>query len=248
MNQPSAAELIANLPKLNHPDGSPIKILVLEDDLAIADLVRFPLTMLGWEVKHCADGLAAVRLAREFRPDALVLDRMVPGIDGVSVLERIRSFLPEVPVLFLTALDSATDRIQGLAAGADDYVTKPFTIEEVIIRLHRLVQRSGISSLNSNELVVGDLIMNLDTHEVSRAGKEIQLTATQFQLLQYLMENPNRVLSKHQILDRVWNFDFGGKANIVELYISYLRKKIDLNSEPMIHTVRGAGYMIKPAS
>ncbi|MDO5645307.1 MAG: response regulator transcription factor [Dermabacter sp.] len=247
MAQHSVTDLLSSLPTLEHPDGSPIRVLVVEDDASIADLVRFPLSMLGWQVQVHGDGLEAVRAARTFLPDVLVLDRMVPGIDGLTVLQRVRQFLPEVPALFLTAMDSSMDRVEGLAAGADDYVTKPFTIEEVLFRLHRLVQRSGVSTLMANDLVVGDLSMNLDTHEVRRGGETIALTATQYQLLQYLMENPQKVLSKAQILDRVWNFDFGGKANIVELYISYLRKKIDAGREPMIHTVRGAGYVLKPA-
>jgi two-component system OmpR family response regulator len=152
-----------------------------------------------------------------------------------------------VPALFLTAKDAVQDRITGLAAGGDDYVTKPFSMEEVLLRLHRLVQRSGVAAMDTAELVVGDLVLNVDTREVTRAGEEMHLTATQFELLRYLMENPKRVISKAQILDRVWDYDFGGQANIVELYISYLRKKVDANHAPMIHTVRGAGYVLKPA-
>lgn len=242
-----SANVLASLPQLSHPDGSPVRVLVVEDEPTIADLLRFPLQMVGWDARTVDDGLEAVRVAREMRPDVLVLDRMLPGIDGVEVLRRIRSMSPEIPALMLTAMDGSADRIDGLAAGADDYVTKPFTIEEVLLRLHRLVQRSGVVAQGSNELVVGDLVMNLDTHEVTRGGDPIQLTATQYQLLQYLMENPQRVLSKAQILDSVWNYDFGGQANIVELYISYLRKRIDVGREPMIHTVRGAGYVLKPA-
>ncbi|RCS68983.1 DNA-binding response regulator [Brachybacterium alimentarium] len=243
----SAKPALAALPALAHPDGSPVRVLVVEDEPTIADLLRFPLPMVGWEVTLSGDGLAAVRLARERMPDVLVLDRMLPGIDGVEVLRRIRAMQPDIPALLLTAMDAPSDRIDGLAAGADDYVTKPFTIEEVLLRLHRLVQRSGAVAQGSNELVVGDLVMNLDTHEVSRSGEAVALTATQFQLLHYLMENPQKVLSKTQILEAVWNYDFGGQANIVELYISYLRKRIDLGREPMIHTVRGAGYVLKPA-
>lgn len=242
-----SATVLAQLPRLEHPDGSPVRVLVVEDEPTIADLVRFPLQMVGWDARVSDDGLDAVRVAREFRPDVLVLDRMLPGIDGVEVLRRIRALQPEVPALLLTAMDGAGDRIDGLAAGADDYVTKPFTIEEVLLRLHRLVQRSGVASAGSEELVVGDLVMHLDTHEVTRGGDAVALTATQYQLLRYLMENPQRVLSKAQILDSVWNYDFGGQANIVELYISYLRKRIDAGREPMIHTVRGAGYVLKPA-
>lgn len=243
----NALSALAALPRLEHPDGSAVRVLIVEDEPTIADLLRFPLQMIGWDVRISDDGLEAVRTAREQRPDVLVLDRMLPGIDGVEVLTRIRSLHPEVPALMLTAMDAPGDRIGGLAAGADDYVTKPFTIEEVLLRLHRLVQRSGVVAQGSNELVVGDLVMNLDTHEVTRGGEEITLTATQYQLLQYLMENPQRVLSKSQILEAVWNYDFGGQANIVELYISYLRKRIDVGREPMIHTVRGAGYVLKPA-
>ncbi|MCW1804924.1 response regulator transcription factor [Brachybacterium squillarum] len=243
----NALAALAALPRLEHPDGSPVRVLVVEDEPTIADLLRFPLQMTGWDVHLSGDGLDAVRQARELRPDVLVLDRMLPGIDGVEVLRRVRALHPDVPALMLTAMDAPTDRIEGLAAGADDYVTKPFTIEEVLLRLHRLVQRSGVVAQGAEELVVGDLVMNVDTHEVTRGGEVVPLTATQYQLLQYLMENPQRVLSKAQILEAVWNYDFGGQANIVELYISYLRKRIDAGREPMIHTVRGAGYVLKPA-
>ena len=246
MTDSSASAALAALPRLSRPDGTPVRVLVVEDEPTIADLIRFPLQMMGWETTLSSDGLEAVRTAREIRPDVLVLDRMLPGIDGVEVLRRVRAVRPEIPALMLTAMDSPQDRIGGLAAGADDYVTKPFAIEEVLLRLHRLVQRSGVTSQASHELIVGDLVMDLDTHEVTRGGEVIPLTATQYQLLLYLMENPQRVLSKAQILDAVWNYDFGGQANIVELYISYLRKRIDLGQEPMIHTVRGAGYVLKP--
>ena len=236
-----------NLPALTHPDGSPIRALVVDDEPSLSELMSMGLRMTGWSVQVAGDGPAAVKAARDFRPDVLVLDVMIPGFDGVEVLQRVRQFLPEVPALFLTAKDAIEDRITGLAAGGDDYVTKPFSMEEVMLRLHRLVQRSGVAAQDDAELVVGDLVLNTDTREVTRGGEDIQLTATQFELLRYLMENPKRVISKAQILDRVWQYDFGGQANIVELYISYLRKKIDANRAPMIHTVRGAGYVIKPA-
>lgn len=240
--------LIDSMPRLEHPDGSPIRALVVDDEPSLAELVSIGLRMVGWDVETVHDGEAAVAKARTFRPDVLVLDWMLPGFDGVQALQRIRQFAPAVPALFLTAKDDVEDRIQGLSAGGDDYVTKPFSMEEVMIRLHRLVQRSGVAAIDDAELVVGDLSLNVDTREVTRGGDLIALTATQFELLRYLMENPRRVLSKAQILDRVWNYDFGGQANIVELYISYLRKKIDVGREPMIHTVRGAGYVIKPAT
>ena len=236
-----------NLPQLTHPDGSPIRALVVDVEPSLSELMSMGLRMAGWSVAVAADGPEAVKLAKDFRPDVLVLDVMLPGFDGVELLGRIRTFAPEVPALFLTAKDAVQDRITGLAAGGDDYVTKPFSMEEVLLRLHRLVQRSGVAAMNTAELVVGDLVLNVDTREVRRAGEELHLTATQFELLRYLMENPKRVVSKAQILDRVWDYDFGGQANIVELYISYLRKKVDVNYAPMIHTVRGAGYVLKPA-
>ncbi|GAB3271248.1 response regulator transcription factor [Sinomonas notoginsengisoli] len=236
-----------NLPALTHPDGTPIRALVVDDEPSLSELMSMGLRMTGWSVQIASDGPSAVKAAREFRPDVLVLDVMMPGYDGVEALTRIRQFMPEVPALFLTAKDAVEDRITGLAAGGDDYVTKPFSMEEVMLRLHRLVQRSGVAAQDDAELVVGDLVLNTDTREVTRRGEDIQLTATQFELLRYLMENPKRVVSKAQILDRVWQYDFGGQANIVELYISYLRKKIDVDRAPMIHTVRGAGYVIKPA-
>ncbi|MFI5086677.1 MAG: response regulator transcription factor [Actinomycetales bacterium] len=233
---------------LKHPDGSPVRALVVDDEPSLADLMRMGLEMSGWEVRMAHDGQSAVRIAKDFHPDVLVLDVMLPGFDGVELLGRIRKFAPGIPALFLTAKDAVEDRVKGLTAGGDDYVTKPFSMEEVLLRLHRVVQRSGVTAPNAAELRVGDLVLNHDTREVSRDGEDIALTATQFELLRYLMENPRRVISKAQILDRVWNYDFGGQANIVELYISYLRKKIDVNHPPMIHTVRGAGYVLKPAA
>jgi two-component system OmpR family response regulator len=165
------------------------------------------------------------------------------------VLRRLRGHRPDVPVLFLTARDAVEDRIAGLTAGGDDYVTKPFSLEEVVARLRALLRRSGLTAAAREDctLVVGDLTMDEDSREVRRAGESIALTATEFELLRFLMRNPRRVLSKAQILDRVWNYDFGGQANVVELYVSYLRKKIDAGRPPMIHTMRGVGYVLKPA-
>ena len=203
----------------------------------------------GWEVSTAGSGLAAVKAAREVRPDAIVLDMMLPDFDGLEVMRRVRAEQPDVPVIFLTAKDALDDRIGGLTAGGDDYVTKPFSLEELVARLRALLRRSGATTLrNESQLVVGDLILDEDSHEVTRGAEVINLTATEFELLRYLMRNPRRVLSKAQILDRVWNYDFGGQANVVELYISYLRKKIDANRSPMIHTMRGAGYVLKPAA
>jgi two-component system OmpR family response regulator len=233
---------------LTHLDGSPLRVLVVDDEPALTDLLSMALRYEGWETRTAADGISAVRVAREQRPDVVVLDVMLPDMDGLEVLRRLRTQLDDVPVLFLTARDSVEDRIAGLTAGGDDYVTKPFSLEEVVARLRGLVRRSGgLTGGAGAELTVGDLTLDEDSHEVRRAGVEISLTATEFELLRYFMRNPRRVLSKAQILDRVWNYDFGGQANVVELYISYLRKKVDLGREPMIHTMRGAGYVLKPA-
>jgi len=235
-------------PALRRPDGQPVRVLVVDDEPALAELVTLALRYEGWQVRSALDGTTAVRVAREFKPDAVVLDVMLPDIDGFDVLQRLRAEAEMLPVLFLTAKDSVEDRIAGLTAGGDDYVTKPFSIEEVVLRLRALMRRSGITDAGAGRtVVVGDLVLDEDTREVHRGGDEITLTATEFELLRYLMRNPRRVLSKAQILDRVWNYDFGGQANIVELYISYLRKKIDAGRQPMIHTIRGAGYVLKPA-
>ena len=172
---------------------------------------------------------------------------MLPDFDGMEVLRRMREHDEAVPVLFLTAKDAVEDRVAGLTAGGDDYVTKPFSLEEVVARVRALMRRTAVSTGEGSPLlVVGDLTLDEDSHEVTRGGEEISLTATEFELLRYLMRNPRRVLSKAQILDRVWSYDFGGQANVVELYISYLRKKIDAGRDPMIHTMRGAGYVLKP--
>ena len=234
---------------LTRPDGTPIRVLTVDDETSLTELLSMALRYEGWEVSTAASGLAAVKTAREVRPDAIVLDMMLPDFDGLEVMRRVRAEQPDVPVIFLTAKDALDDRIGGLTAGGDDYVTKPFSLEELVARLRALLRRSGAATLrNESQLVVGDLTLDEDSHEVSRAGELINLTATEFELLRYLMRNPRRVLSKAQILDRVWNYDFGGQANVVELYISFLRKKIDANRPAMIHTMRGAGYVLKPAA
>jgi two-component system OmpR family response regulator len=233
---------------VTRPDGAPIRVLVVDDEAPLADVVSMALRYEGWEVRSAGDGLSAIRIAREFRPDVAVLDVMLPDLSGLDVLRRLRADAADLPVLFLTAKDAVEDRIAGLTAGGDDYVTKPFSLQEVVVRLHGLLRRSRLVASRSDAvLVVGDLTLDEDSREVHRGGEEIQLTATEFELLRFLMSNPKRVLSKTQILDRVWNYDFGGQANVVELYISYLRKKIDAGRPPMIHTMRGAGYVLKPA-
>lgn len=230
-------------------DGSPVSILVVDDEAVLAEMISMALRYEGWNIRTAADGASALAAAREARPDAVVLDVMLPDISGLEVLAALREQHPELPVLLLTAKDAVEDRIAGLSAGGDDYVTKPFSLEEVVLRLRALLRRSGIGAAdNGAQIVVGDLVLDEDSHEVSRAGEPITLTSTEFELLRFLMRNPKRVLSKSQILDRVWSYDFGGRSNIVELYISYLRKKIDSGRPPMIHTLRGAGYVLKPAA
>ncbi|MGL5849600.1 MAG: response regulator transcription factor, partial [Phycicoccus sp.] len=231
------------------PDGSAVRVLVVDDESNLTELLSMALRYEGWEVRAAASGMAAVRAAKDFGPDAVVLDMMLPDVGGLEVLRRMRADDPHVPVLFLTARDAVEDRVAGLTAGGDDYVTKPFSLEEVVARLRALMRRTAVAAGDGEStLMVGDLVMDEDSHEVLRDGVEIHLTATEFELLRYLMRNPKRVLSKAQILDRVWNYDFGGQANVVELYISYLRKKIDAGRTPMIHTMRGVGYVLKPSS
>ncbi|MFE3099615.1 response regulator transcription factor [Nocardia tengchongensis] len=233
---------------MRRADGSAISVLVVDDEPALAELMSMALRLERWEVATAGSGGTAVTVAREVRPDVVVLDVMLPDMSGLEVLGRLRRHIPELPVLLLTAKDTVEDRIAGFTAGGDDYVTKPFSIEEVMLRLRALLRRTGVTEADSGaQIVVGDLVLDEDSHEVARGGEPIVLTSTEFELLRFFMRNPKRVLSKAQILDRVWSYDFGGRSNIVELYVSYLRKKIDSNREPMIHTLRGAGYVLKPA-
>jgi two-component system OmpR family response regulator len=235
-------------PPLTRVDGSPVRALVVDDEASLGELLRMALRYEGWEVQTAANGQDALGLARTFAPDVIVLDIMLPDLDGLQVLRRLREAGSEVPILFLTAKDAVADRVAGLTAGGDDYVTKPFSLDEVIARLRGLLRRNGrvVAGLTDPEIRVGDLVLNEDTYEVARDGVPVTLTATEFELLRYLMRNPRRVLSKAQILDRVWSYDFGGRSSVVEIYISYLRKKIDDGREAMIHTVRGVGYTIRP--
>jgi two-component system OmpR family response regulator len=228
---------------------SQVRVLVVDDEPSLAELLASVLRYEGWEVRTAADGHTALRVARDFHPDAVILDVMLPDLGGLEVLRKLRQDQPWLCVLFLTARDSVEDRIAGITAGGDDYVTKPFSIEEVLARLRGLLRRAELTRVHSeNELSFADLTMDEDAREVRRDGELIDLTVTEFELLRFLMRNPRRVLSKAQILDRVWNYDFGGQAHVVELYISYLRKKVDAGREPLIHTVRGVGYVLRQDS
>jgi len=232
--------------ELTRTDGTPLRVLVVDDEENIAELLRMALCYEGWEVEVALNGSKAVGTAKKQHPDAVVLDLMLPDFDGLEVLRRLRGDQPDVPVLFLTARDSVEDRVTGLTAGGDDYVTKPFSLEEVVARLRALMRRAGARQAQSDStLQVGDLALDEDSHEVSRNGEEIALTATEFELLRFLMRNPRRVLSKAQILDNVWNYDFGGDANVVESYVSYLRRKIDADEPHLLHTLRGVGYVLR---
>jgi len=230
---------------LRRPDGGAIRVLVVDDESSLSDLLSMALRYEGWDVRAAADGSSAVRVAREFRPDAVVLDVMLPDFDGLEVLRRMRADAPEMPVLFLTARDAVEDRVAGLTAGGDDYVTKPFSLEELVARIRSILRRSGLAEPESSRLTFEDIELDEDAHEVTRAGTNVELTATEYRLLRYLMLNPRRVLTRAQLLEHVWEYDFGGDARVLETYVSYLRKKLDIHGPPLIHTVRGVGYALR---
>jgi two-component system OmpR family response regulator len=221
------------------------RVLVVDDEDNVTHLVSSALRFDGFETITADNGTSALVAVAENDPDLIVLDVMMPGLDGLGVLHNLRSAGSQVPVIFLTARDAATDRIGGLRAGADDYVVKPFSIEELLARVHAVLRRSAPDEAREGILRVADLELDENSHEVTRAGVDVHLTATEFELLRYLMRNERVVLSKAQILDRVWKYDFQGQSNIVELYVGYLRKKVDSVEPKLIHTVRGAGYVIK---
>ncbi|MBS2965741.1 response regulator transcription factor [Actinocrinis puniceicyclus] len=227
-------------------------MLVVDDEPDLVEVLCGAVLYEGWQARGAQSGLDAVRIAESWRPHAVVLDMMLPDLDGAQVLRRIHRDRPETRVLFLTARDAVEDRIAGIAAGADDYVTKPFSLDEVVVRLRGMLRRAEPQSPSAPPrpdcLVVGDLVMDERAMEVTRGGCPVELSPTEFALLRYLMRHPRQVLSKAQILEEVWHYDYGGQAHVVELYISYLRKKLDAGRAPMIHTVRGAGYVLKAAA
>jgi two-component system OmpR family response regulator len=226
-------------------DDQRVRVLVVDDEPNIVDVISMALRFEGFEVESAATGADAIAAVAARRPPQLVLDVMLPHIDGFEVARRLAGARAEVPIIFLTARDSTEDVVHGLTLGGDDYVTKPFSLEELIARIRTILRRSGLSDQNGSTLTFGDLELDEDTHEVARAGRPIELTATEFRLLRYLMLNPRRVLTRPQLLDHVWNYDFGGDARVLETYISYLRKKIDAGGPPLIHTVRGVGYALR---
>jgi two-component system OmpR family response regulator len=220
------------------------RILVVDDEASITELLGLALRYEGFDVATAADGRRALAAATDFRPELIVLDIMLPDYDGFEVARRLSAQGQRIPILFLTARDTTEDKVRGLTLGGDDYVTKPFSIEELIARIRAILRRAAGAG-ESSHLSFADLEMDEDTHEVFRAGTPVDLTATEFKLLRYLLLNPRRVLTKDQILDHVWQYDFGGNANVVETYISYLRRKLDPLGPPLIHTVRGVGYSLR---
>ena len=222
------------------------RVLVVDDEPYIADLLATGLRFVGFDVRIAASGLEALTLVRDWKPELLVLDVMMPDVDGFEVTRRLRGDGREIPVLFLTARDAVEDKVTGLTIGGDDYVTKPFSLEEVIARIRVLLRRRTSTSVDDGLLRYADIVMDEDAHEVTRSGTAIELTPTEFSLMRYLMLNAGRVVSKAQILDHVWHYDFGGDGAVVESYISYLRRKVDAPYDvALIRTVRGVGYTLR---
>jgi two-component system OmpR family response regulator len=223
------------------------RVLVVDDEPSIVDALATSLRYEGFTVDEAVTGRRALALAQEDPPDLVILDVMLPELDGFEVTRRLRADGIEVPVLFLTARDSLQDKLAGLTLGGDDYVTKPFSLSEVIARVHTILRRMGLNPDDDGLLRYADLELDERAHSLRRAGNDIRLTATEFSLLRYFMLNPRHVLSKAQILEYVWHFDFGGEGNVVETYVSYLRKKLEKHGPPLIQTVRLVGYVLREA-
>lgn len=222
--------------------AGPARVLVVDDEPSITDAVSTALRYEGFETHEAASGLAAADAIEAFNPDLIVLDVMLPDLDGLKLARRLRHVSHRTPVIFLTARDATEDKIAGLALG-DDYVTKPFSLAEIVARVRAVLRRTRGDE--EGVLRYADLVLNEETHEAWRAGARLELTPTEFNLLRFLMLNPRRVVSKRQILDRVWNYDFNGDANVVETYVSYLRKKLDPHGPPLIQTIRLVGYALR---
>jgi two-component system OmpR family response regulator len=221
------------------------RILVVDDEPNILDLVSTTLRFQGFDVATAANGGEAIAAANSFRPHLILLDVMLPDMDGFEVARRLGADRSGVPIVFLTARDTTEDKIRGLTSGGDDYVTKPFSLEELVARIDTILRRIGLSDRQSSQLVFEDLELDDETREVSRSGRPIELTPTEYRLLRYLMLNPRKVLTRSQLLDHVWDYEFGGDARVLETYISYLRKKVDVDGPPLIHTARGVGYALR---
>jgi two-component system, OmpR family, response regulator len=222
------------------------RVLVVDDEPNIVDVVSMALRFHGYGVETAGTGADALAAVTAFRPDLIVLDVMLPDMEGFEVARRLGAERAGTPIIFLTARDAAEDKLRGLTTGGDDYVTKPFSLEELLARVRNVLRRSGRAEPDSSRLTFEDLELDEDTREVSRAGELVELTATEYRLLRYLMLNPRRVLTRAQILDHVWEYDFGGDARVLETYVSYLRKKLDVHGPSLIQTVRGVGYSLRP--
>ena len=221
------------------------RVLVVDDEANIVEVISMALRYQGFEVETAGTGREAVAAVARFKPHLMVLDVMLPDMEGFEVAERLGAQRAGVPIIFLTARDSTEDKVRGLTGGGDDYVTKPFSLEELVARIRTILRRTGQASPESGRLVFEDLELDEESHEVIRAGVQIELTATEYRLLRYLMLNPRRVMTRAQILDHVWDYDFGGDGRVLETYISYLRKKLDAHGPPLIRTVRGVGYALQ---
>jgi two-component system OmpR family response regulator len=222
------------------------RILVVDDEPNIVDVVAMALRYQGFAVETAGTGAQALAAVSSFHPHLMVLDVMLPDMEGFDVADRLGAQRADVPIIFLTARDATEDKIRGLTSGGDDYVTKPFSLEELVARIRTILRRTGAAAPDSGRLVFEDLELDEETHEVLRGGEYVELTATEFRLLRYLMLNPRRVMTRAQLLDHVWDYDFGGDGRVLETYISYLRKKLDAHGPSLIHTVRGVGYALRP--
>lgn len=232
---------------MNSPEQTPHRILVVDDEPNIVDVISMALRFQGFEVESAGTGAEALAAVAQFKPHLMVLDIMLPDMEGFDVAQRLGAQRAQVPIIFLTARDATEDKVRGLTTGGDDYVTKPFSLEELVARIRTILRRSGQSDAQSNLLVFEDVELDDETREVSRAGVPIDLTATEYRLLRFLLLNPRRVLTRAQILDQVWDYDFGGDARVLETYVSYLRRKLDAHGPPLIHTVRSVGYALRAA-
>jgi two-component system OmpR family response regulator len=222
------------------------RVLVVDDEPNIVDVISMALRFQGFEVQSAGTGADALAAVQAFRPEIIVLDVMLPDMEGFDVARRLGVQQGRVPIIFLTARDATEDKVRGLTLGGDDYVTKPFSLEELVARIRSILRRTGLAEPESSRLAFEDLELDEDAHEVTRAGRVVDLTVTEYRLLRYLMLNPRRVLTRAQLLEHVWDYDFGGDSRVLETYVSYLRKKLDVHGPSLIHTVRGVGYALRP--
>jgi two-component system, OmpR family, response regulator len=242
---PASAPTIHAVAEQQQQQTEPHRILVVDDEPNIIDVVSMALRFHGFAVESAGTGTEALAAVTSFRPHLILLDVMLPDMEGFEVARRLGAQRAGVPIIFLTARDDTQDKVRGLTSGGDDYVTKPFSLEELIARIRNILRRAGLAEPDSSRLVFEDLELDDETHEVTRAGEPIELTATEYRLLRYLMLNPRRVLTRPQLLDHVWSYDFGGDARVLETYISYLRRKLDAHGPQLIATVRGVGYALR---